>query len=1130
MARTRLRPRPYHPRLLGLLAVPAAFCLAIGLAAPAVASEGSRGLEAAAKPKTNVPSPLAAKAASARTADLAASAQAHASGKPVVVASLTTETSITTARPNGTFMNITNVMPVRVKVNGHWRPISTTLRHIATGYWTPRAVPSSVAFSGGGLGPMVSLTSVAGARLNLEFPGRLPAPAISGSSALYRSVLPGTDLDLTATRDGGVSAVVIIHNSRAAANPALRSLRLALRESGLRAVINSAGVTTFTNPAGVAEFTAPPAAIWDSRYARPGRFGPGRSSVSGPGAGAHQALVPVRVAASSLLLTPPRALLAPQVTYPVFVGYSITAPSLIITAQSLTARSTNAAAVTPAGTFNDTVKSDRSSYTEIKDDCPNTSFWDDSDQYGQGVGYQDYSGDCGGGYSLYRALYSFNVENLDSGMHVQSGTLQADVNYGADWTCGDKWPITVHWLNAISSSTTWNNVSIHSGDAPKTDQVKPGPNPGNSSCTTQTPTWDVTGAVSNAAGAGTNYISFGLWGDETKSSTNYGFMRVGDNPSIDTVYDRTPNVPTFPPCTSSTNCNITPSPQDNPSGSAWDAGCGSTTGWINTVNPVIQVNISPAISYEDVRANYSMTDSENGGATVLTGVGSPPSNYSNYYSNGGETTSYVSPVSDGHSYSWKARANVDGNGNDTGSNNYSSGWTSTCKFDVDLTAPQGLAVASANFPPSGSGQSGLYAGQQGTFSFSAHDFVPSGCNPSPCLASNVARFLYSLNTPIPTVGASYVSASANSNGSTASGSLTLTPTAWGTNILYVEAEDNAGNISQPSVYTFYAPWNPTTKVAPGDVNGDGIPDLLGTTSTDLELFPGNADPQATPVTASPEADSPDGTGWNTFQITHRGSMIQQTVDDLFAHKGSNLYVYLNNPLQPGIAPQYNSTSNLTTIATHPSCTSRNCTGYTSGNWSDVTQILAPGDLWAGSSSDNGLASLLTVENGELWAYQGQFGNAIADPVLLGSSSGSVNWSGVTLIAPGTVGGTPTIWVRSNSTGTLYSYAVTIASDGDPTLNPSSPGTPVAATSGTVVSGVTLSSSTYPAVASPGPLDNSSYPGLYAEQTTGTSPSGASCANGCLWYYPGQSTSGGASPLSSTPVFVGILSKAISQLS
>lgn len=89
-------------------------------------------------------------------------------------------------------------------------------------------------------------------------------------------------------------------------------------------------------------------------------------------------------------------------------------------------------------------------------------------------------------------------------------------------------------------------------------------------------------------------------------------------------------------------------------------------------------------------------------------------------------------------------------------------------------------------------------------------------------------------------------------------------------------------------------------------------------------------------------------------------------------------------------------------------------------------------------------------------------------------------------------GTLTIWARNNSTGTLYSYPLTIGSDGLPTLNPSSPGTPVTATSGTVISltGVTLSSANYPAVASPGALDNSSYPGLYAEQTGGTSPSGA----------------------------------------
>ena len=233
---------------------------------------------------------------------------------------------------------------------------------------------------------------------------------------------------------------------------------------------------------------------------------------------------------------------------------------------------------------------------------------------------------------------------------------------------------------------------------------------------------------------------------------------------------------------------------------------------------------------------------------------------------------------------------------------------------------------------------------------------------------------------------SHVTASANSNGSTATGALTLTPSDWGTNILYVEAQDNAGNISQPFVYSFYAPWNPSTHVDPGDVNGDGTPDLLGTTSTDLVLFPGNTDPQLAPVTAGAKASSPDGTAWNTFQITHRGSMIQQTVDDVFAHKASNLYIYLNNPLQPGAAPQYNSTANLTTVATHPACStsvqSGNCSGYTTGNWSDVSQILAPGDAWTGSGSDNHLTSLITVENGQLWLYQGLFGNALGNPVLL----------------------------------------------------------------------------------------------------------------------------------------------------
>jgi hypothetical protein len=239
--------------------------------------------------------------------------------------------------------------------------------------------------------------------------------------------------------------------------------------------------------------------------------------------------------------------------------------------------------------------------------------------------------------------------------------------------------------------------------------------------------------------------------------------------------------------------------------------------------------------------------------------------------------------------------------------------------------------------------------------------------------------------------------------------------------------------------------------------------------------------------------------------------------------------------QLGAAPQFNRGPSVTTILSHPSCSATadnagNCSGYSLGNWSDVTQILAPGDAWAGSSSDNGLPSLLTVENGQLWLYQGQFGDALADPIQLGSAGGTTNWSAMTLIAPGLVAGQLTIWARNNSTGTLYSYPITVDANGLPTLNPASPGTPVTPTSGTVISGLTLPAATYAAVSSPGAFDNSSNPGLYAENTSGTTPSGGSCATGCLWYYPGESTSGAARPISSTRIFVGVLHAPASQLS
>ena len=286
-----------------------------------------------------------------------------------------------------------------------------------------------------------------------------------------------------------------------------------------------------------------------------------------------------------------------------------------------------------------------------------------------------------------------------------------------------------------------------------------------------------------------------------------------------------------------------------------------------------------------------------------------------------------------------------------------------------------------------------------------------------------------------------------------------------------------------------------------------VPDLLATNTTgDLLLYPGDRDPSAGPVSASTAANSPDGTGWNTYQVTHRGSATQQAVDDLFAHKGANLYLYVNNDSTTSM--QYTDPTNDAAPIGKPSCAATadnagNCTGYAT-TWSGVTQLLAVGDVYAGQSSDNGLPDLVTVENGQLWLYRAAFGNALTQPVLLGTG-----WTNMTLVAPGVVGGVPALWARDTGTGNLYSYSLAPDANG----LPKAIGAP---TTGTLIGTAgEFGTATYPSVASPGNLVASGFPGLYAVGT-----------GSVLYFYPGQS---GTSPLATTPVRVGTLTGSPTQL-
>jgi hypothetical protein len=246
----------------------------------------------------------------------------------VAVAGQTTPTVQVQAHPDGLLSMTANVLPVRVKVNGMWRPIDPKLRRTATGAWTTSVASVPVTFSGGGTGSLVTVANTAGQTTSMYWPAALPRPAISGSVALYRDVLPGVDLRMEATGTGYQEALVV-RDAAAAANPRLRSIRYLVRAGrGLivrRGVGSSLGVVDART--GKLIFVVGRPLMWDSshtqHFATPASAdaaGSGRITqvpvsyrLGGPGRGA-----------ATIAMTPPAsALTGPRVRYPVYIDPEI---------------------------------------------------------------------------------------------------------------------------------------------------------------------------------------------------------------------------------------------------------------------------------------------------------------------------------------------------------------------------------------------------------------------------------------------------------------------------------------------------------------------------------------------------------------------------------------------------------------------------------------------------------------------------------------------------------------------------------------------------------------------------------------------------------------------------------------
>ncbi|WP_370069509.1 ricin-type beta-trefoil lectin domain protein [Streptacidiphilus sp. MAP5-3] len=1041
--------------------VPLAVSLAVtGLTAPAFASSGlmpDPTPSAGPDPSTPSTSPVAT-----------ALAQASSTGQPVVVASATTQTEQLTANPDGTLSFTDSLLPVRVQQYGAWTPVNAALAENSDGSYSPAATPSGLVLSGGGAGPLATMTDPAGGTVSYSLPFSLPAPTVTGSTALYASVLPGVDLSVRVTDQGGFAETLVVHDATAAANPDLKTLTLSATAKGLTLGTDAQGDLQAAASDGTVYFTAPKPVMWDSSTggastaatpqaqvksmattadatASPSPSSSGSptsspspspssttatasgsgdtttSTAAAPGTGAQVDPVGMGVSTTQVTLTPDQNLLTGSgTTYPVYIDPSINPTN--------TTKNTN--------------------YDEIysSSECSGSPQYNTPQTDGEGAGYQQWGDGCGIG--LERSLYTLA---LPSGIPTDATVIKSQVDawdtYAASWSCSQEQPVTLHTVGSIGSGTDWNNQpGTNDGNYPAVSTTVASGSNSSSSCSNEDAVFTVTSQMQSLVNAGVSNWTVELRGDETESSSNANFLRFSTQISVTTTLDVPPNTPT--------GYHTTPQ-SINPTG----PGCNNTgNGWIGASGAsgvTFTGTLSTDMSGENLAADFDIWDNSlnngSGGATVVNNktVG--------WVGSGGSESTSITPQ-DGHSYGWAIR------GEDDTSLHLTSPWVTECHFVYDATPPATPAVTAGDpsFPQVGNGAANpvQYAGSttQLSVQVSATDPLPANtCTAGTCQASGVDHFLWKLDGQ-PTVLDNGGSVGDSSTGTDSTGAPTAAATItaplpnWGVHTLYIAAVDKAGNLSQvPTSYTFYVPWNPNTKIMAGDLSGDQIPDLVAVTKTgDLDMISGDSGPGASPTLLSTAAQSPAGDGWNNYYLAHRGSAVGGKVDDLFAYDhnttgtgAKHMFIVVNDINAPSGTPGSPTSTPGFTLGLHtditnqPSCLIKDTTrcGSTVGqpsDWSQVTGLTAAGDLIGNGNST--FVIIPQTKPGtttrQLWLYQTTTGPSLINPVLLGDG----DWTGFTL-TEGNVGstyasgswtpGTPTLFARDDATGSVYSFPLTL---------------------------------------------------------------------------------------------------------
>ncbi|MFI6986295.1 FG-GAP repeat domain-containing protein [Embleya sp. NPDC050154] len=389
--------------------------------------------------------------------------------------------------------------------------------------------------------------------------------------------------------------------------------------------------------------------------------------------------------------------------------------------------------------------------------------------------------------------------------------------------------------------------------------------------------------------------------------------------------------------------------------------------------------------------------------------------------------------------------------------------TAGCTFTYDNTRPGAPTVTSQDFPVNGGGK---YAGQQGVFILDTSTAGP-----------DVTAVEYSLNGPIPVVGAAQAIYDAPS-GTWRTPALPVSQ--WGTNNLFAQTVDRAGNRSQQTTYSFYAPSNPNPPAPkPGDVTGDGNVDVLVVDADgalkgyNSATQPGSGGVLASATSEGPLARPDGGRTWTGALVSHRGGGGR--ADDLYVYDGRAISLY-RNTLDP--TTSYFRKDQVLVVNRAPRCIDLNradrvCVGYRQ-NWSQVKQLLAVND----ARSEFFTVEEETTGMHRLWLHSRNSPRATA---LDGIDRRNQEFS-----SPGDINGDglADLWARDRTDGKVYQYTSAKNPDGTADLGAYSR-TPTLIATG-------FDTTAYPQVSSDGDFDGDGKADLWAR-----------AANGNVYTYPGQ---------------------------